>query len=72
MWYSGKQQGQNIRLQDSRAERNFKYKNIHDLKSVPYIKLFSNLPITIDKAIDPSGVVALPNKDFNGYLSHEY
>lgn len=37
---------------------------------MPYSKLFSPITMTIDKAVDPSGVVTLTNKNFNGYLSH--
>lgn len=44
------------RLQDSRAEINFKYKNIHDLKPISYIKLLSNHLLTIDKVVCLSGV----------------
>lgn len=72
MQSTGKQQGQKVRLQDSRSERNFKYETIYDLKSMSYIKLFSNPPLTIEKAVDLSGIFTLPNKDDSSYLSYEY
>lgn len=72
MWYIGKKQSQKVRWQDSRAERNFKYKNTHHLKSMSYIKLLSIPLLAIDKAVDLPQILTLSNKDYSWYLSDKY